>query len=260
MKRAALIVFLVAFAVLSALAYSRLRRENAALDHEIAALRARTEETTRLAAENERLRHLLELANQHRGDAQAALHAEVMQARHDVDALERQAREQFLEKTASDAAQLDALNANRDLRKGLVLVENCTNAGQATPEDALQTIVWASVNGHEDTLARMIAVSGAARTVAEAMLATLPESTRAKYPTPESLVVLYAEDTLKDIPAVQITDEKRLDAQHVTLLLRTANPRPSEIPMQLGPSGWQIDLSQGKLFEKVKSQLLKARK
>jgi hypothetical protein len=256
----AVVAVLLLSAGLSGIAFWQLRKANLLLGHQVAAARTNADEAIRLRTENERLERIVALAKQSEIEAQRSLHREAEQARSEVEALEKKAEERYGAKQVAQAAEEEALRTNRDLRKGPVLIENLTNAGQSSPVDAFQTLVWAAANGHDDIVANRISITGGARMVAEAMIATLPEATRNKYPTAESLTALYVADQINEASAIQVVSEKAVDAQHVTLSVGKLSGRPDDIPMQLGPDGWQIDLSNAKLFEKIKRQLLKPRK
>lgn len=252
-------LIVLAVAAASGTALWQLHKENVRLRKQVAAGSAQAADTLRIQQENERLKQAIEASAHDRAGTAHELQTEAAAARREVDALELKAHERYATKLASDRAEMEALQANRDLKQGLVLVENCVNAGTATPTDALQTIIWAGVTGHDDVLRQRLSVSGAARTVAEAMLATLPDSLRQKYPTPESVAALYVADLLNEVSAVQVARETATDAQHVTLSVRKISGSAGDVPMRLGTDGWQVDLAQGKLFEKVKQQLLKPR-
>lgn len=65
---------------------------------------------------------------------------------------------------------------------------NWRNAGQATPADTLQSVIWAATNGDVDSLMPMIAFDVETRAAAEAFLQSQSDSIRAQYPTIEKLV------------------------------------------------------------------------
>jgi hypothetical protein len=62
------------------------------------------------------------------------------------------------------------------------------NAGQATPGDALHTVIWAATNGDVDALIPMLAFDPESRAAAEGLLASLSEANRAQFPSVEKLI------------------------------------------------------------------------
>jgi hypothetical protein len=69
--------------------------------------------------------------------------------------------------------------------------EQWQNRGFATPENALETVLWAAAGGDLDTLKTALQFDAAGRAEAEAVLARLPTSTRETYRTPEGLMTLF---------------------------------------------------------------------
>lgn len=75
------------------------------------------------------------------------------------------------------------------------------NLGQAIPEEAYQTFAWASDCGDIAILSKLICFEGDGRKTAESVLASMPESVRAKWSTPEELYALFiAADSLSYPP------------------------------------------------------------
>lgn len=71
------------------------------------------------------------------------------------------------------------------------------NAGRATPEAALETGLWASVNGDIDTLTGLLLFDAEARNEAAALFAGLPAALQQEFVSPERLVAVLA---AKDVP------------------------------------------------------------
>lgn len=71
------------------------------------------------------------------------------------------------------------------------------NHGQATPQDAVQSFAWAANAGDVDALAKLIWFDPPARERANAILASMPDSVRAEYDTPEKFyAMLLAADAI----------------------------------------------------------------
>jgi len=89
-------------------------------------------------------------------------------------------------------------------------------------------------------LASMIAIDGAAREKGLAVVATLPDAARSKYPTPEKLAALFFAAGLTTQPSAQITEVSLKDAQHAVVVVRGLTDKTQKVPLQLGAQGWQV--------------------
>lgn len=261
MKRPHLIAVgaLIAGIGASTFGWWKLRTANRALSSRLAEARVAHAETLRSEAENRKLSAVVAMARQDRVAARQALAAEVEAARLEVRELEDSARERFEERAAKTRERLEMLRSNRDLAKGPVLIENCRNVGTGSPADTLQTIVWAAATGHDDVSQALFAYGAATRVAAEAALAALPAEVRAKYPTPESLAALFAASAVNDLSAICITHLQAEDASHVVVKASGITRNLGEIPMQLGPSGWQVTID-AQAFDRISRKLLGASK
>lgn len=124
-------------------------------------------------------------------------------------------------------------------------VEKLVNAGRVTPVAAVQTFIWAALNGADDELAAALALDKSAREKAEAWRAALPAESQARYATVEKLPGLFlAEEIVRKAAAVQVLDANDNGTGLVTVRARTANlsgkVSTSNFPMQLGPDGWRL--------------------
>ena len=237
-------------------AYVQLKKANARLRSQLAAVREHDGQTVRLRANNQRLQALVARAKIDEGDALRAIHDETEQARAEVADLEQRAEERRAAKLAKDRAANAALLANRDPTKGPMLIENCGNVGRGTPADALQTLLWASAKGHDELVENLISVSGAARLVCDAMIATLPESERKKYPTPEKLMSLMIADIVTDVTAFEVAGQTMEDAQHATLTVARLSGKSQDVPMEFGPNGWQVAIADKKFLRQFQTRVL----
>lgn len=223
-------------------AFFLLRKENRDLDGRVDELRQRNEAVVRWREENRRTREQLlrrtetEAQDAAQSAAQAR-HAELVKLRDEVAALEARAR------AASDqkAAITEVLETNRDPEKGMTRGEYFQNVGRATPSAALQTLVWAALNGDDATLAATLSVTSADRSDAEELLARLSVDERAKYPTAESLVAIMMTGEIVKVAAAQVLGYEMTDAQHAIVSIRTSESDKDEtLPMELGAGGWQV--------------------
>ena len=214
-----------------------LRMNHARLQQHAVYLRQRNE---RMAQLRERTQDLITRATDGDASAVRTIHAELVQARAEVSELEKGAEERRLKRTAQSDAAASAMTSNRDPEKGLVRLENFRNIGRATPSAAFQTLMWAAVKGDDDTIARMLSVTGAAREKADAFIAALPEETRAIYPTPETLAALAFADMALGQTAVQVLRQTTVDPLNTNLSVAGAENAPKTFSFRLGAGGWQM--------------------
>jgi hypothetical protein len=71
------------------------------------------------------------------------------------------------------------------------------NAGQATPEAAFETALWAGAGGNVDSLTGLLSFDADARADAEGIFAKLPSALQQELATPERLIALLV---AKDVP------------------------------------------------------------
>lgn len=69
--------------------------------------------------------------------------------------------------------------------------EQWQDRGFATPENALETVLWSAAGGDLEGLKAALQFDAAGRTEAESLLASLPAAARESYRTPEGLVTLF---------------------------------------------------------------------
>lgn len=115
--------------------------------------------------------------------------------------------------------------------------------GRTTPHAMLQTAFWAARTGQTAALRELMAFEPVAREKAQAILAALPESKRARLEEPELLVV-HAILQRPPVAAVQVIAEqlKGFDEAVEYLALRSAGGASRVIGLRLrwAPGGWQI--------------------
>lgn len=124
---------------------------------------------------------------------------------------------------------------------GLVPLEAFRNVGRGTPGAAFETIIWAVVKGDEATMAGALALDGAARAKAQAILARLPAASQAQYATPEKLVgIFFSAGILVGTDSLSVMGEERTGPTQATIRVQTAKGRVDQFPMVLGAGGWQL--------------------
>ncbi len=223
-----------------------LRESNVQLRQRSAILRRQGEELGRLRVQNAHARALLAQTTAGGDDAARAIHAEVERLRREIAAREQSAEARRAQREAGVAA----LAANRDPEQGLVRVENFQNVGQSTPSAGFQTLVWAAMTGDDRVAMNLVGFEPAAREQTMALIAELPASVRTKYPTPESLAVLFFANFITGHDAARILGQVVRDPQHATVTVGldlASSGRP--FPMQRGPDGWQLAVTEAMMPE-----------
>lgn len=188
-------------------------------------------ERERLQAENLRLTQVLkadELSDRAASAAQAIHTLQTTRAR-----LSDQTRE-----TAARAGTNPASNATRRAASP----RGHRWAGQATPEDAGRSFAWASDVTDIDAIATLIWFEPEVRERARAMLATMPASIRADYPTPEAFYAfVIATDALFYPPPVPETAPrfKQVTLREGRVAFRRDGSNYNMQEYQQTPEGWK---------------------
>ena len=156
------------------------RTEGASLDREAGALRQHNRAIDALQRERDRLRELRpgveELSNLQRS---AAEHARIR-------------RELVARETGEHRTPPAQLALGQWLSPAA-----WKNRGQATPTATVETTLWAAAGGDVASLNRLLLLDDAVRTRAGEVLAQLPETARALYPSSDQLIAAF---TTKAIP------------------------------------------------------------
>jgi hypothetical protein len=219
-----------------------LHRQNQVLRRAIPDLSRDRTVRAQLRAENARLRELVAQAQRDHDGATVQIQQEAEELRAEVAEAERQAvsrRARMLEAVERDQ---QAMAANHDPRRGLMRVEFCRNLGQATPVDALQTLVWASLKDDQRTLAKVLSLSRDYRSGAEAIIARLPPPAQTEW-SPERLGSLWVQLALTNLTAFQVVGETPADSTHTTLMVRFPGGGANK-PVQFESDGnsWKLVL------------------
>jgi hypothetical protein len=202
----------------------------------------------RISRQREENRRLEEVAIQVHGErpaADRAIDGELTRLRTEIASAERRAHQAHAEALAQQHRDVEALATNRDPRQGLMRLEYFSDVGQATPEGAFQSFVWAATQGKDDRLAGLIHIDDAAREKADALVAALSEADRAKFPTAERIAALFLADAITMQTAAQIVDVTMPDAGHALVEVRGLSDRPQKIPFERSAAGWQLSVNAG---------------
>lgn len=120
------------------------------------------------------------------------------------------------------------------------------NVGRATGVEALQTLAWALQAGDTELLARYVTFTDDTPENRAAFMASFPAATRARYPTPEQLMLAFSfDDSFRDPPAaLQVTEAHTFagGVQRVSGWVRSASgqERPLTLPLQQTATGWGL--------------------
>lgn len=209
-----------------------LQREAAAqMRGEIALLREENRELARLRAENQRLAAALPPAAE--VDRLRADRAAVVSLRGEIE----RTKDSLVAREGALAAPAGNVGA-----AALVPARAWTNAGRATPDATLETLLWIRARGDADSLMSVLTFAPIRRD-ADQVFASLPDGIRQEYGNVEQLVVRFL---LKEpMPnATRIVGEKQIDSDHVDLGVEVHDPgaagrRIQMFSMQRGEDGWR---------------------
>lgn len=169
------------------------KTEREKLRAELEQMRARQAKAGNLTAENQRLGAAA--VSESEMARLRADHAALDRLRAEIEALRKQTEERKLAMAKAIAA--GSLNYEPTMLDGPLPVKFWKEAGAATPGAALETVLWAAAGGNVEALANRLQLDPTARGKAETLLASLPESERVKYSSPEALIATL---TTKDVP------------------------------------------------------------
>jgi len=223
-----------------------LRLDNRRLRQRITAQQQQSSRAAGLRNENQRTQQMLARSQSDAADGARAIRDDVERLRREVVELEQRAEQTLVQKTGQETADRAALQHNRDPRIGLTAIEHFTNAGQATPSAALQSLIWAASKGDETELARLVVASAAGRAKAAELLATLPPEAAARW-TAEKLGLQFYQGILTEVQAMHFTGETLQDAQQAKVEVRLqGNKGEVRLSFQLegSASGWRVVITE----------------
>lgn len=117
------------------------------------------------------------------------------------------------------------------------------NKGNASPDSALETAMWASSRGDVDTIARLLVLEPKAREITESVRANLPDSSRTQFPTDESLVALLLAGQAP-LKSIEVMGRSDLANGGVLLQVALAGPtgtsKQTEFAFVKEADGWHL--------------------
>ncbi len=110
--------------------------------------------------------------------------------------------------SAPPATRSLAASSEVSLAAGLIPVKTLDHSSRTTPRGAFSTQIWAAAQGDIELEQSSIRLSPEAQEKLRAVLATLPESVRDNYGTPEKLMASVLAGSPHPVGGIQILDEK----------------------------------------------------
>ena len=244
-----LMLLVVALVVLG-----RQRRTAAKFRGEIAQQRDEASLRARLNAEAQKL-----VANRVSPEKLGRLRAErnaVATLRAEIETMKRRA--ETIARAAADrpptGTELNPIPPS--MKEGAVSAAFWKNVGEATPDAAFETALWAGVGGDVEKLASLLSFDAEAQTNAEAIFANLPASMQRELATPQRLIALLV---AKDVPL----GSARIWAQYgtptdakITAQLLDAEGKSKSVQLSLRSEAdkWRFVVS-GKIVERYAARL-----
>jgi hypothetical protein len=216
------------------------RQSQSKLRSEVAALRREGREINRLRHDSQRLAGTLvspeELRNLRDEETELA------RLRSEAATLK-----DYLQMASADQAPPPP--TAKPLNPGMLPVESLTNAGAATPAAAAQTFFWAVAQVDPDAMAKQLVFGDAARTKADALLASLYATTRERIGTPEKLMAMFFTALLGRVTGLQTGDLEKLGPAAPVWIVKvqTASGKLSDVGFPLRHLGdsWREEVPEG---------------
>ena len=172
-------------------------------------------------------------------------HEAVGRLRGEIDALKKRNEE----KERSQWGDAERIAADAQTAAITLPEQNWKNVGRTTPAAALETALWAGAGGDVEAMAATLVLDGAAREKAGALFASLPETERTRFGTPEKLIAALS---LKDLPGGLTVGSATVGEDRAKILLRTQRGTGSvmvfkevEITLRRSPEGWGLVVPDG---------------
>jgi hypothetical protein len=117
-------------------------------------------------------------------------------------------------------------------------------AGNQTPGDAIESVLWAASHGDVDRLASLLSFSPEVRAQADALYLGLPAASQQEYGSPEKVVAtMLAGNFPKDASAMTVLSDKQWDedaAISMSVDHSEGKSRTNVFRFHHAPGGWQL--------------------
>jgi hypothetical protein len=226
--------------------------DNAALRGEIALLREEMRDST--SATVRRVTRALPAAQSSSPGSSASDQAMIgasdfAKLREEIAGLKKNTQQvvEFVQMAQAASAMKDMSNAAASTPEKIIPANELKNLGKATPEAAVQTTIWAATGGDVDTLANGMTFTPAGRVKADAWFATLSDSTRQQYGSPEKVIALLVSKDAAGLAGMQVLGQKEISANDVGLRVRFATndgqTKDDNMVMHRVNDGWRLLLN-----------------
>ena len=231
-------------------------RANAALRHEIAALRedvrlagaAAKSDATRGAGREASPKAELTAASAVLQALPPATKDELTKLREEIAALRKSTTALTRLAEMAQAAK-DLAKTSDSVAVKLIPANQWKNAGKATPEASTETVLWAAVGGDVDTLANAMTFTPEGRVRADAWFAGLSENVRQQYGSPEKVIALMVARDAEKLAGMQVLGQKEVAPDAIGLRVRVASTegttKDETFVMKRGSDGYRMLLSDG---------------
>ena len=172
--------------------------------------------------------------------------AEFAKLREEIAALRNQTKELGGVVRQAQAALANQQNPTANIPTNLTPVGSLKNAGKGSPELAMETLLWSATGGEVDALATTLTFTDTARARADAWFASLSESTRQQYGSPEKLIALMIAKDAASVTGTQVLGRKDITGDEVGMRVRFASDagktKDESFLLRRSTDGWRMVL------------------
>jgi hypothetical protein len=186
--------------------------------------------------------------------------AEIAQLREELETLKARAKE-FGQTTKTLQAAVAAGAAAKSvdsLPVKLTPLTDWKNAGRASVNSTIETVLWAASGGEVDLLAGTLEFTPSAHEKAQALFDRLPEGSRQQYGSPEKLMALMIAKDADKVSGMQILGQREISPDNVGVRLRFGNDlgqtKEQSMLLHHANDGWKLMLTDDPV-EKFAKQL-----
>jgi hypothetical protein len=223
--------------------------DNAALRAEIALLRDEVREVAATRRGASTLPAAVERTSSAVTDQGSGNAGELAKLREEIAGLKKNTQSvvEFVQMAQAAAAMKEMSGATSAAPDKITPAGELRNLGRATPEAAVQTTMWAAIGGDVDVLANGLTFTPAGRAKADAWFASLSESTRQQYGSPEKVIALLVSKDAAGLAGMQVLGQKEISPTDVGLRIRFAandgQTRDDNMVMHQTNNGWGLLLN-----------------
>jgi uncharacterized coiled-coil protein SlyX len=154
-----------------------------------------------------------------------------------------------LESSRNKPAPIEAAPPTVSLAPGMMTVESMQNVGRATPQNALQTGMWAQNQKDLPAIMESFAFGTDAKAKLEALFRELPDEERTRFGSADRLAAIVTADVASsrgNAPPLQFTERSRSgDTAEVAIQMQLPDGQIREartLSLRLFPDGWKVVL------------------